>query len=169
LSDDALSARWSDLRNGDAVRAYRAIQALAHSPKAAATFLKEKLNAVEPVDARRVAALIEKLNDDQQKVRDDAESELVNLGSQAVPFLREAQGGSPPAETRRRLQEILEPRKDSASATEEVRTFRALEALERSGATESLEALRALAKDAPNAEVKQLAAAALERLKAAAR
>jgi WD40 repeat protein len=168
LADDALSVRWNDLRSGDAVRAYRAVLALARSPKAAAPYLKEKLLAVEAVDAKRVAALIEKLNDDQQKVRDDAESELANMGSQAVPFLRDALAGSPPAETRRRLQELLEPRKDSATVTEEVRNLRALETLERLGAPQAVEALQALAKDAPNAEVKQEAGAALARMQAGA-
>jgi WD40 repeat protein len=166
---DKVAARWDELRDADAVRAYRAVQALARSPKAAAPYLKEKLLAVEAVDAKRVAGLIEKLNDDQLKVRDEAENELANLGSQAVPFLREALNGSPPAETRRRLQGLLEPRKDSSTATEEVRNLRAVEALERAGAPEAVEALRALAKDAPNADVMQEAAAALGRLPAGAR
>jgi WD40 repeat protein len=164
LSDEKLSARWNDLLDGDASRAYKAVLALASSPKAAAPYLKERLAGVEGKNDKRTAQLILDLNDDQFDVRESAQKELEKMGDAALPAVRQALGANPPAESRRRLQELLDRHKEAAAVTEEVRSLRALEALERSGAPEALEALRALAKDAPNAEVKREAAASLDRL-----
>ena len=164
-SADEVARRWDDLQSGDAVRAYRAVQALARSPKAV-PFLKEKLLAVAAVDEKRVAALIKKLDDDGQQVRDAAEAELAGMGSQAVPYLREALSASPSAEAKRRLQGLLGPRKGGAAVPEEVRDLRALETLERSGTVDAVESLRALAKDASNAEVRREAEVALARTSA---
>jgi WD40 repeat protein len=164
LSPETLSARGTELSDGDASRAYKAVLALASSPKAAAPFLKERLSGVEGASDKRTSQLILDLNDDQLDARESAQKELEKLGEAALPAVRQALGANPPAESRRRLQELLDRHKAATTVMEEVRSLRALEALERSGVPEALEALRALAKDAPNAEVKREAAASLGRL-----
>jgi hypothetical protein len=138
--------------------------ALASSPKAAAPFLKERQSGVEGASDKRTSQLILDLNDDQLDARESAQKELEKLGEAALPAVRQALGANPPAESRRRLQELLDRHKAATTVMEEVRSLRALEALERSEVPEALEALRALAKDAPNAEVKREAAASLGRL-----
>jgi WD40 repeat protein len=164
LSNEKLSASWNALSNGDASRAYKAVLALASSPKAAAPFLKERLSGVEGASDKRTSQLILDLNDDQFDVRESTQKELEKLGEAALPAVRQALGANPPAESRRRLQELLDRHKAATTVPEEVRSLRALEALERSGAPEALAALRELAKDAPNAKVKREAAASLDRL-----
>ena len=164
LAPDKLAASWDALLNGDAGRAYKAVLALAASPKSAGPFLKERLAGARGPDEAKVAQLINDLNADDFDVRENAQKELDKLGDAAMPAVRQALGSNPPAESRRRLQELVERHKDSAAVTEDVRAARALEALERSGAPEAVEALRALAKDAPVAAVKKEAATALERL-----
>jgi hypothetical protein len=164
LAPDKLSASWEALLNGDAGRAYKAVLALAASPKAAAPFLKERLTAAHGPDETKVARLINDLNADDFDVRENAQKELDKLGDAAMPAVRQALGANPPAESRRRLQELIERHKDSAAVTEDVRAARAIEALERSGAPEAVVALRALAKEGPGVLVKGQAAAALDRL-----
>jgi WD40 repeat protein len=164
LSKEKLAASWTDLSDSDASRAYKAVLTLASSPKAAAPFLKERLAGVEGANDKRMTQLILDLNDDQFDVRESAQKELGKLGEAALPAVRQALGANPPAESRRRLQELLDRHKEATTVTEEVRSLRALEALERSGAPEALDALRALAKDSPNAEVKREAKASLDRL-----
>jgi WD40 repeat protein len=164
LSNEKLAVSWHELSDGDASRAYKAVLALASSPKSAAPYLKDRLVGVEGGNGKRTAQLILDLNDDEFEVREKAQKELEKMGDAALPALRQALGANPPAEPRRRLQDLLDRHKDSSVVTDEVRSLRALEALERSGAPEAIEALRALAKDAPNAEVKRQAAASLDRL-----
>jgi WD40 repeat protein len=164
LSQETLSASWYDLSDGDASRAYKAMLTVASSPKTAAPFLRERLAGVVAANDKRMSQLILDLDDDQFDVREKAEKELEKMGEVALPAVRQALGANPPAESRRRLQDLLDRHKESKTVTEEVRSLRALEALERSGAMEAMEALRALAKDAPNAEVKRQAQASLDRL-----
>jgi hypothetical protein len=158
------AAYWEDLRDEDAGKAFRAILAFAASPGTSGPYLKERLAAVAGGDERRVARCIENLDADEFDVRESAQKELEKMESLAIPAVRQALKSDPSMESRRRLQELLDRRKDSTAFTEEARVLRALEALERSGAPEAVDALRALAKDAPNAPVKQEAVAALDRL-----
>jgi hypothetical protein len=164
LSQETLTARWTDLSDGDASRAYRAVLALASSPKTAAPYLQERLAGLEGTNEKRTTQLILDLNDNVFDVRESAQKELEKLGEAALPAVRQALGANPPTESRRRLQDLVDRLKKATTVTEEVRSLRALEALERSGAPEALDALRALAKGAPNAEVKRQAKASLNRL-----
>ena len=162
LPAERLTALWDDLQDADAGRAYKAILTLAASPKAAAPFLKD--HAVKGPDESRVARLIKELDDDSFDVREDAEKELIASGLAALPAVQKAIDAGPSAEARQRLQRMLDKHKGVAFVPEGVRGVRAVEALERSGAPEAAEALRTLAKEAENDDIKQGAAAALERM-----
>ena len=155
LQPEKLPLLWINLLDGDAGRAYEAVLTLASAPKVSAPFLKERLAGVAGGDDKRIAALILALNDDQFEVREKAQADLERLGDLALPALHKALESDPPAETRRRAQELLDKHKEAVAVTEEVRGLRALEALERGGATE---VLRDLSKEAPNALLKQAAA-----------
>ncbi len=164
LPPERLAELWKDLLDDDAGRAYTAVLALAASPKAAAPFLKGQLAGAKVPDSERIARLIKDLNDDQFDVRENAEKELDKMGADARAAVRAALASDPPPEARRRLQGLLDRHKEAAAGTEEVRGGRAVEALERSGAPEAVDVLRALAKEASEAAVKKQAAAALDRL-----
>ena len=160
LKPEKLSALWESLRDADAGQAYKAVVALAAAPKASAPFLKGRMTATDP----RVERLIRDLNDDALDVREKAQKELAKLGEDAGPEMRRALEADPPSELRRRLQELLDLHKGLVAAPEEVRRLRAVEALERSGAPESVGVLEDLAKDGPGSVLRREAQAALDRL-----
>jgi hypothetical protein len=112
----------------------------------------------------RFAQWIQDLNSDKLDVREKAEKALEKEEGSAVPALRKALESNPPAESRLLLQALLNRQKDSVKVTEEVRARRALEALERAGSADAIGVLEDLAKDGPDATVKQDAKAALIRL-----
>jgi WD40 repeat protein len=163
LTPEKLPVTWKGLQDGDASRAYKAVLALAASPKAAAPYLKQLLGAEGP-EERRIARLITDLNNDDFDAREKAEKELKDLEETPIPAVRQALGANPPKDAQKRMQEVLDRHKEVTAVAEGVRRLRAEEALERCGAPEAVEALRALAKDGQIAAVKQEAAAALDRL-----
>jgi WD40 repeat protein len=162
-SAGALNALWADLAGADAARAYRAVWRLALTPGQAVPFLKGRLRPAMHVDQRRVAGLIADLDHDSFAVREEATQALEGLGDSAGPLLRKALAGSPSAEVRRRLQQVLE-RLDAANASERLRMSRALEALEAVGTPAARGVLEALARGGPEAALTQEAKASLGRL-----
>jgi RNA polymerase sigma factor (sigma-70 family) len=167
LSPRERETLWADLAGADAARAYRAIGSLA-AAKGAVSFLKGRLPAVPELDAggrKRLDALIADLDSDDFAVRQKATAELEKLGESAAPALHEHLAGSPPLETRRRLQGILDKWERPGSSPEALRLTRAVEVLERAGTPEAREVLEAVAKGAPGTRRTQEAKAALGRLK----
>ena len=160
LKPEKLAALWETLADADASKAYKAITALASSPKASVPYLKEKLNETDA----RFAQQIRDLSSDKLEVREKAEKELEKQEGAALPALRKAPETGPSPETRLLLQALINRQKESTRVVEEVRTRRALEALERGGAGAS-PVLEELAKDGPGEVVKEEAKAALGRLK----
>jgi WD40 repeat protein len=160
LKPEKLASLWETLSDADAGKAYKAITALAASPKASASYLKGKLTETDA----RFARWIQDLSSDKLDVREKAEKELEKEEGSAVPALRKALESNPPPESRLLLQALLNRQKDSAKVTEEVRARRALEALERAGSADAIGVLEDLAKDGPGATVKKEAKAALIRL-----
>lgn len=68
----------------------------------------------------RVASLVARLDDDAGEVRERATAELLKLGRDAVPDLRVAREGSRSAETKARIEHVLQsldrlPRKDGGT------------------------------------------------------
>jgi RNA polymerase sigma factor (sigma-70 family) len=165
LAADQAEALWNDLASDDAARAYRAVLALAAAPKTAVALLGERLKPVAPADARRVAKLIADLDSDSFEVREKAAAELAPIAEQASDALRKSLEGSPSAEVRRRVGDLLEPSEPGARQSPEVlRRVRAVEALELSAAPEARRVLQELTRGVAGARLTREARAALDRL-----
>ncbi len=127
----SLDALWAALRDEPA-KAYRAIWALSEAQDAA-VFLRGKLAPVKPVVEERLKKLIGDLESDTFAVRESATKALAELGEIAAPAMRKALANKPPLETRKRLEELIQRIKAKKMTTEELRTWRALDVLERIG------------------------------------
>jgi RNA polymerase sigma factor (sigma-70 family) len=157
---------WSDLNDADAAVAYAASCALAATPADAVGFLTPRLAAVVAPDPQRTARLIADLDSDNYGVRSRAARELERLGEGAVPALRQALGGKPSAELRRRAEQLLDELASPNPYGERLRALRAIEVLEAIGSSEARSALARLAKGLPEARQTREARAALDRLAA---
>jgi hypothetical protein len=110
--------------------------------------------------------LLTDLDSDQFEVRGRARQELEKLGELAEPALRKALADSASAEVRRTAEQLLE-RLEGARfnpPAEELRSLRAVQALEQIGTREAREVLRALAGGAPETRLTREAKASMERL-----
>jgi len=165
LSEEETQARWADLVGSDAAKAYRAIRHLSESPDLTVEFLKKHLRPAQSVKAERLDKLIAELDDKQFSVRQNASAELERLGELAVPSARKALQGKVPAETRRRLEQLLAAVEGKGSVSgDRLLTLRAVEVLERIGNTKAQELLRSLAHGAAGSLQTEEANEALKRL-----
>ena len=164
LSDKDTQARWDTLSGDDAAKAYDAINALARAPAQAVPILKKNLHAAAPADAERINRLIADLNSDEFAVRKKAHQELQKQGESALPVLRKALAGNPPAETRKRLKELVEMASGANLPRDRLRDLRAVETLEKIGTPEAIQVLKTLAKGSAGATLTEAAQAALARL-----
>src|SRR5262245_40928736 len=162
LTPAELDAIWTNLSGLDAPRAWQAIWALAGSMKHSATWLGDRLKPIVPADPNRTAKLIADLAHNRFAVRDRAARELEDLGDAAAPSLRQGLTGSLSAEVRERM-EVLLRRLDTLPA-DRLRSLRAIEALEYSGAAEARILLEKLAGGLAEARLTREAKAAVERL-----
>src|SRR5262249_18800102 len=129
----SLPACWKDLASADAVEAYGAIWGLvAHSQKGVA-LLREHLRPVPAAADEKIRGLIADLDSERFRVREAAKASLRQLYDVAEPALRKALASRPSLETARRIEELLRAIEDPASAPEQVRAERAVEALEHIG------------------------------------
>src|SRR5207253_6762156 len=118
-------ARWNDLLDNDAGRAFDAIWALAAVPEQAVPFLKEHL-VPAALDAAKVQRLITDLDDERFGVRKQASIDLGKIGEPAVPFLRKALESGPSLEAHRRIEELLAKVNSTVAHGEALRSLRAM-------------------------------------------
>ncbi len=163
-SDKDIETGWADLAGEDAIRAQRAIRILASAPKKAVPFLENHLQPADPIDVKRIAALLIDLDSDTFAVRENAYLELEKLGAGAEMPFREALGGSPSSEVRHRLEQLLEKLNRTYSSPRR-RMLRSLRALEVMATQDSQKLLERLARGAPEGLLSQEARAALDRMK----
>jgi hypothetical protein len=159
LEPERLPALWDGLR-GTAAEAHGCMAALVSSPARAISFLGGKLKPVLAPDAGRIASLLKKLESDRFDEREGATGELRKLGDAAEPALRETLRGDLSAETRRRLQALLE----ELTGPDRLRTTRAIEVLERIGDRDARALLRRLAEGAGGAWLTDEARGAFQRM-----
>jgi WD40 repeat protein len=157
-SERELAGWWADLAGPDARLAYDAIWALA-SAKKAVPFLSKHLKPVPIVTPDRLRRLLADLDDDAFEVREKADQELADLGSVVAADLRAELQRKPPLEMFRRLERLL-----ARLPSEELRPWRALEALENAGTAEARRLLAALSRGAPAHPLTREAKAACARL-----
>src|SRR5581483_2536801 len=125
-----LEARWSDLAGEDAAKAYRAVWALAASPRQSLPLLRGLLKPVAATNADRLRRLVAELDADDFEVRERATRALEEAGEQAEPDLRKALEGKPSAELRQRVGHLLGRLKPETESPERLRQERAMEVLE---------------------------------------
>jgi hypothetical protein len=159
-----LEGLWADLAGADAPRACRAIRALAAAPERTLPFLRQQLRPVPGPDPKHLAGLIADLDDGQFAVREKATRELEKLGPLARPALRQALAGEPSPEVRRRVEELLQRQEPSHLGPEDLRTWRAIEALEQVGTPQAQRVLEKLTGGVPGPRTTEEARAALQRL-----
>ncbi len=163
LSADDLKRLWADLADEDARKAFRAVCVLAAAPAQAAPYLRERLKPEAGPDAKRLEKLIGELDSDEFDAREAAMKELAKAGPAAAPVLRKALAGSPSAEVRDRLNQLLKNLEAGGLSAGRLREMRAVEALERAGTAEARRTLEAL-KDGPAGPLADDARESLRRL-----
>jgi hypothetical protein len=131
----ALEAAWESLRGEDAAAAYRAVVALALSPKEATEFLKSKLHPA-PADDPEMLRLIAGLDANRFAVREATRAELARRGAEAVPALQAALGQVQNPGVRRQIEQLLAA-PGAKLFPDPLRRVRAVWALERVGTPEA--------------------------------
>jgi len=167
LSAKKLDGLWNDLGDQDAVKAYRAVWALAGSAGQTVPFFAEHLLShakAGSADPQRVARLIADLDDDQFAVREKSTDELEKIGKPAEMALRQALEARHSAEVGFRVKLLLGHLKGSIWTPDSLRRLRAVAVLEHIASPQAKEVLQALAGEGAESGLGQEAKAALERL-----
>jgi dipeptidyl aminopeptidase/acylaminoacyl peptidase len=162
LTSTELDARWVELGGQDAGKAHRAGWALVEAGSEALALVHERLRPAVAPEPGRVAQLLADLDSNDFQVRDRATRELREFGRLAEPALRTVLEKGPPAETRRRVAELLD--RLQGLSPDELRALRAVAVLERVDSIEARQDLQRLADGAPSALVTREAKAARARL-----
>ena len=130
-TDADLNAMWAALHGEDAVQASEAVWGLAAAPKLALPYLRERMKPAVTVDEQSVGKLLARLDDDDFDVREKATHDLAAMGQAAEPFLQAAlKKGDLSAEAQERLTRVLVELAKSPTPPGEIRSRRAVEALE---------------------------------------
>ncbi len=159
---EELEELWSDLAGADGVRAYRAIRRLTALPEQSTALFRERLRPVL-LEPGRVERLIADLDSNLFAVRHKATGELEELGLLAETSLRQARDSQPSPEMGRRLDHLLARLRGMRLTPDQLRSWRALETLERIGTPEALAVLAKLGEGTPLAPLTQAAKASLGR------
>jgi hypothetical protein len=157
---------WKDMAERDANEAQRAVAALIAAPDKSLPFLKERLKPVRASDAKRIQQLVADLDSERFDVRQRATAALEKFGDAAEPALIRLLADKPPLEVRQRIDALLS--KLEATPVElpadELRVWRAVQALERIATAEAKRILEDLARGNESSPVSQDAEAAVKRL-----
>ena len=148
LDAEALKANWSSLKSGDAKAAGDAVIALIGTPQQATSYLKDQLQPAAGVESAMIAKLIAELDSDQFKVREKAQSQLIEIGDQLLPYLEKELLRNLPLETAPAL-EALQTKLTTPLTGDRLRLVRAIEVLERIGTAETRQVLESLAAGVP--------------------
>jgi WD40 repeat protein len=160
---------WSELRDDSPKVGYRAIWRLVATGEQALAFLADSLQPIKPIDPRRVARLIDDLDNDDFQTRERALRELDQLGEAVVDKLRKALQAGPSLEQVRRIRKLLGQLAGPVPSKEQLRAVRAVSILEHIGGAQAQKVLTRLAAGAAGARLTEEARAALERMKQAQR
>jgi WD40 repeat protein len=157
-----LEALWQDLGASPEKAFHAACTLIAARPTA---WLRMRVIPVPLVDGKRLAKLIDDLDDDQFPAREAATAQLLKQGHAAEPALRKARDRKHNLESIRRIERVLETLTRRAPSPEEWRQVRVVAVLENIGSPEAMRVLRTLAAGEPEAAATREAQAALGRLR----
>jgi len=158
---DRLNVLWRKLAETPD-KAYPFVWELLDHPAESVPFLIEKVSPVKPVEEKRVRQLLAQLDSESFVEREKAGDQLLALGEQIVPILRQALKERLTLEVRKRVEGVIESL-NRGPTTEQLRLLRALAVLEWSNRPEGIEHLRRLAGGAPSASLTCAAQAAWQR------
>jgi hypothetical protein len=145
----------------DPVPSRQALARLVVAGEPARDFLAKKLQPAQPVDAKRLAKLIQQLVDDDEAARKNALDSLRALDRQAEPALKKALNAAPPQELQKRIEQLLNEMDGLLPSGPILQQVRAVEALEY---LQARQALSRLADADPASRLTQEAQQALRRL-----
>ena len=121
-----MESLWGDLAGDDAAKALRGMLQLTAAPRQTVPLLRERLKPAARIDPRKIAGWIGELESEKYAVRKAAAASLLQVGEQAVPALRKVLASSPPLETRKRIEELLEKLTGGTLTTEQLRIVRSV-------------------------------------------
>ncbi|MBI3822265.1 MAG: PD40 domain-containing protein [Planctomycetes bacterium] len=159
-----VESAWHTLADRDAEKAFQAIVMLTQQPRDALVVLKKHFRPAALPDAKRFAALVADLNHPKFPVRQKAMREIETLEELAEPGLKKALTATTDAETRRRIQELLDRIESRPASPQLLQALRAIEVLETIGTDDAIALLRTIADGMPGYRGTAAAVAALERL-----
>jgi WD40 repeat protein len=158
-----LDRLWKELADGDAMLAFQAVAELIEA-KATVDYLKERLKAVSPVDAKVLEQLLADLGSDAYPTRQKATVALEKLADLAGGALRKKLEEKPALEMRKRIELLLDKLEGPVTSPDLLRVLRAVEVLEHIGTPEARAVLEALAKGAPGHRLTEAAAGSVKRM-----
>jgi WD40 repeat protein len=141
----AIAAWVKDLHNPDPKTALCAAWELIDRPDDAVPELKAAMAGLKPPDSQRIAALIDDLESEDFKTREDAVRELVRLGELVRKPATAAFAKSESPEQKRRLGEVLDAIKKATATPESIFSSRVVFVLERIATKEAIELLKVAA------------------------
>jgi WD40 repeat protein len=162
-----LGRLWKRLGSSDAPDAYRAIRILSAFPRQAVPFLRQHMRPLPPPTAAQLAAgarYVPDLDSDDFATRQKAYEELRKAGACAEDALRRALAGRPSPEVRKKAQSLL-GRIVSTRTARPLQRHRVLEVLEHMDDADARALLAELAKNAPEALIRQEAKDSLARVR----
>jgi hypothetical protein len=162
-----LQARWQDLREVDAGKAYRAMWLLAATPDETVALLRERLSKFRGADAQAIDDLIAALDIERYGINDQARKKLEELGEFAGPRLRLALQQKLSPDVRRQVEQLLDRCRGPAPSRPMLQALRALEVLEHIGNRDASAQVHALAEGMKGTRLAEAARAARTRLQAA--
>ncbi|MCI0637755.1 MAG: WD40 repeat domain-containing protein [Gemmataceae bacterium] len=159
-TDVQLDEWWEQLGSRHAAQANAPLWRLVAAGERGITFLKSKLKPVPRVDAKKVTAWLDQIDDAQFSVREDAYKQLERLGDAIEEDVRKGLERPVSLEAQRRFQRLL----DKLGPTpDRLRVTRSLMILEQVGAP-ARPLLEALAQGEPRAALTRDAGETLNRL-----
>jgi RNA polymerase sigma factor (sigma-70 family) len=123
-----LDSLWVELAS-DPASGLRAAWLIAAAGDRGIALLKSKVSARPVPDARAVGGLIADLDSSRFAVREKAEADLRDLGSQAEPFLKRSLRGPVSAEAGKRIEDLLAAIRTGKLSASQIREVRAVQAL----------------------------------------
>jgi hypothetical protein len=164
LAQAALEQCWEALASPKADDSWAAIRDLVGAPEQTVAIAKEALKPVRPADAKLVEQWIRELDDTQFKARDNAMKELTKASELVLPAIDKALAANPSLEARNRLDALRREIVITPLTGERLRSYRAVEVLERIGTPQAKQVLEAMAGGAPGSVITISAQGALRRL-----
>jgi WD40 repeat protein len=145
-------------------KAYPAVWGMLDHSAESVPYLIAKLFPIEPINEQRVRRLLGQLDAESFAEREEASRQLLGIGEQTLPLLREALKGGLTLEVKKRIEGLMESLTREPTG-EQLRLLRALAILEWSGSAQAVEHLRRLAGGAPTALLTQKAKKVWQRCK----